>query len=217
MTKTLEELGGELQLDVEHIPVEAIIPDPDNPNYVDDETMDALEVDIRERGFVQPILVRREGEGYRMIDGEHRWTVVKGLGLSTIPAVITEDDGDDAKIRLLTMNRLRGQFVPIRLAYLLKDLAERIPEKELRRRLGMEESELRDSLRLANFTDDLGDRLRESAEKEEKEAPVAISFLLSQRDARVVERVLSASNDKGDRGKALLAICRAHEKATKEG
>jgi hypothetical protein len=115
------------------------------------------------------------------------------------------------------MNRLRGQFVPIRLAYVLADLAQRIPEDELRRRLGMEAGELRDHLRLAEFSDDLGDRLRDGLDREQRQAPTVLTFVVgTQKDAAAIERVISAElTDKVDRGAALAKVCRAYERGKK--
>lgn len=215
---SLEELGRRLQMDVREVPVELIDPDPDNPNTMDEALYEALSAEI-DQGFVQPVLLRPLGDRFRMVDGEHRWRLVRDKGYATIPAVV-EDYGegqaaeDEARIRLLAMNRLRGQFVPIRLAYVLADLAQRIPEEELRRRLGMESGELRDSLRLATFSDDLSDRLREGVEREERAAPTVITFVVgNERDAAAIERVIGATvTEKLDRGAALARICRHYEK-----
>jgi ParB/RepB/Spo0J family partition protein len=184
------------------------------------ETLSA-EID---RGFVQPVLVSPTDDGrYRMIDGEHRWRLVAEKGYETVPAVIeryedSQEGRDQARIRLLTMNRLRGQFVPIRLAYVLADLAQRIPEDELRKRLGMEAGELTDHLRLAAFSDDLGDRLREGIDREQRNAPTVLTFVVgSQKDASAIERVIAGEvGDKIDRGQALARVCRSYERAKKE-
>jgi ParB family transcriptional regulator, chromosome partitioning protein len=216
--RTLEEVARALDLEVVLLPVGEIDPDPANPNLMDDALYESLRADIEEHGFTQPILVRRGENGrYQLIDGEHRWRAVAELGYGAIPSVVTDDDGDDAKVRLLTMNRLRGTFVPIKLAYVLADLAQRIPEDELRRRLGMEAGELRDHLRLANFTDELGLKLREGVEREDRAAPLVLTFVIRhEKDAAAIERVVNkVVGERTDRGQALAKICRAFEKGAK--
>lgn len=220
--RTVEELREELEIEIEPVAVDLIDPIPDNPNEVDEAKMAALSREI-DRGFVQPIVVRPGKDGrWNLVDGEHRWLLVKEKGHASIPAVIDRnyEDGqagdDEARIRSLTLNELRGQAVPIKMAYVLADLAKRIPEKELRTRLGMDEAQLRDHLRLATFTDDLGDRLREHRDREDREAPKVLAFTCSQRDAALIERVVEAvAGDTLDSGKALAKICREHEKAAK--
>ena len=217
---SIEEMAEGPKVEMEMLPMESIDLDPENPNEMDDTLYDALVAEIRDYGFAQPVAVwplPGEGERYRMIDGEHRFRALSDLGASQVPAVIVPAESeDDARLRLLSMNRLRGQFIPIKLAYLLKDLATRIPEAEMRKRLGMDQGELRDALRLADFTDPVQDRLRYAVEREQKDAPTVMKFVLSSRDAAVVERVVDKLVEgKTDRGKALAAICRAYEKGAK--
>lgn len=213
--RSIEDLSAELQIDLRHIPVDDIDPTPGNPNVLTDEIRDALSSEL-DRGFVQPIVVRPEGDRWRLIDGEHRWELVREKGYKAIPAVVTDDDETEGRIRLLTINRLRGQFVPIQLAYFLADLAKTVPEDELRKRLGMEASEFRDSLALATFTDPIDVAVRAAREQEEREAPVVLHFALSQRDAKVVEEaVATLVSSSVDRGRALAKICRDHKSKTK--
>lgn len=136
---------------VRSIPLAEIEPDPENPNQMSDEILDALKDDIRRRGFVQPILVRPLGDGYRIIDGEHRWKVLGELGAETIPCVVVEADDTEAHVRMLAMNRLRGEFVPVRLAHLLADLANRVEPEEMGKRLGMGRAELAELLDLGGY------------------------------------------------------------------
>ena len=98
-----------------------------------------------------PKLTPEGGIRYRIIDGEHRWRVLGELGAETVPCIVDEADEADADIRMITMNRLRGQFVPVKLAHLLADLAQRIDRKELEKRLSMDPAELKDLLELGDF------------------------------------------------------------------
>jgi ParB family chromosome partitioning protein len=162
--KTLEELAQEMDLDLRQIPVSDLVPDPENANEMDDDLYEALIADIRDQGFTQPILVRREGDHYKIIDGEHRWRAVAEVGYANIPAVVIDADDDEATIRSLTMNRFRGKFIPIRLAHVITDLAKRIPEDELRKRLGMNKGEFSDHLRKVELRADVGKRLKAGSE-----------------------------------------------------
>lgn len=215
--KTLEQLAQRFDLAIENIPVEQIDPDEQNANEMDAGLYETLVDDIREHGFTQPILVRPVGDRYRLIDGEHRWRAVSEIGIATIPAIVLEvSDEDDATLRLLTMNRLRGQFVPIKLAYVIADLARRIPEKELRSRLGMEPGEFEDKLRLANFRDTVGERVKAQESKARKGRKVVLRFSCSKPDGDLITRVVDALVDaKMDRGEALAQICREFERANR--
>lgn len=206
MGKSLEDLTEKIDLDVQHIPVTDIQPDKDNPNEMSDSAYAALKAEIQDHGYTQPILVRPVGSGYELIDGEHRWRAVSEIGFATVPAVVIDADDDDAKIRLLAMNRLRGKFVPIKVAYVLADLAQRIPEAELRKRLGMSDNELQDHLRNANLADTLQDQVSQANPRPEGKN---VSVFCSEDDAAMIEATIDAiAIEKDDRGPALARICK---------
>ena len=91
------------------------------------------------------------GVTHEIIDGEHRWRVLGELGAETVPCVVEDASREDQQIRMITMNRLRGQFVPIRLAHLMADLATRNDPEEMRERLAMERREMKDLLELGGY------------------------------------------------------------------
>lgn len=218
---SIEDLAEGPQLNIVAAPIDRIRPNPSNPNELDKAKMETLKEDISQHGFTQPILVRPIEDDefeYELVDGEHRWLVLKELGAATVPAVVQEADETEAALRLITMNRLRGEFIPIKLAHLLVRLNESIPEAELRKRLGMSEPELRDTLQLADFSDKLADELKEAQEKEEREAPDIVTFVLQKKDSALVERVIQSlieEDSKADRAKALVTVFRAYEKQSK--
>lgn len=207
MGKSLEELTERLDLDVQHIPVEQIAPDPDNPNEMTEAAYAALMGEIRDYGYTQPVLVRSVADGkFQMIDGEHRWRAVCELGFASIPAVVIDAEADDAKVRLIAMNRLRGEFVPLKLAYVLADLAQRIPEEQLRKRLGMNGAELQDHLRTANLKDALAETL--AADAPQRPEGRNVSVFCTEDEAAMIEATLDAlTTEKGERGAALARIC----------
>jgi len=232
---SIEDMAGELAedsvtaMDVRLVPIDRIRPNADNANHVDDETMETLRSDIRDNGFTQPVFLRPvDGDpdhDFELIDGEHRWRIVGELGGKVIPAVVREGvDDTDALLRLVTMNKLRGRFVPIRMARLMVRLQEEVGGAELKRRLGMDDAELRDHLRLAELglgttDEEVREKIRDAVQKEAAEAPAVLTFVLPKKEAGVAERVLARlteTDDKTDRAKALMRILREWEKLDKE-
>lgn len=99
----------------------------------------------------EPKLTPEGGIRFRIIDGEHRWRVLGHLGSETAPCVVDDTTATDAEVRMLTMNRLRGEFVPIRLAHLLADLAQRVDRQEIQKRLAMNPSDLTELLAMGDY------------------------------------------------------------------
>ena len=59
------------------------------------EQMDELTNSIKERGIIQPIIVRRKSENYEIVAGERRWQAAQNAGLHEVP--IVEIEADDLK------------------------------------------------------------------------------------------------------------------------
>lgn len=186
-------------VEVVDLKTDSIVPDPMNPNALNSEVMDALKTDILENGFVQPILVRPHEGKYRCIDGEHRWRVLSEAGAETVPCIIDDAGEDDARLRLLSMNRLRGQFEPVSLAKVLASLSDKVGEDELRTRLGMDEIEWQDAVA----------GIIEVPEVEvEQTAPEIMSWRFGLPEYEVVEAALQAQIDAGaeSRAEAMIAL-----------
>lgn len=66
------------------------------------EALEALAESIKEKGILQPLLLRRKDEKYEIIAGERRWRAAKIAGLETVPAVIRDlTDGETLEIALI--------------------------------------------------------------------------------------------------------------------
>lgn len=82
------------------LPVDSIKPNPDQPRRVIGDLTE-LVASIREKGVLEPLLVRRFGEGYQIIAGERRWRACKEIGLSLVPCI--EKDVDDREMLELAL------------------------------------------------------------------------------------------------------------------
>src|SRR3954451_16026321 len=93
--------GGELPPELRQLPVELISPNPRQPRRkFDEEGLLALAGSLRERGVLQPVLVRPlPGGTYELIAGEPRWRAARLAGLETIPALVRPND-DAASLEL---------------------------------------------------------------------------------------------------------------------
>jgi ParB family transcriptional regulator, chromosome partitioning protein len=106
------------------VPLAAVVPNPDQPRKHFSETALAdLAASIQARGLLQPIVVRRTSDGYRLLAGERRFRAAKAAGLDRVPALIREGD-DDLEIALIE-NLQREDLSPLEEAEALAMLIER--------------------------------------------------------------------------------------------
>ena len=92
-----------------------IEPNPNQPRrHFDPDALQSLAASIRENGLLQPLVVRRSGEGlYQIIAGERRWRACRLAGLTEVPAVILEADDLRAAQLALIENLQREDLNPI--------------------------------------------------------------------------------------------------------
>jgi ParB family chromosome partitioning protein len=111
-------VSGERASDVEDLralPVELIVPNPKQPRRAfDDTALDALAGSLRERGMLQPVLVRPIAGGtYELVAGERRWRAAQLAGLETIPALVRQRDDAEALEAALIENMAREDLNPV--------------------------------------------------------------------------------------------------------
>ena len=89
-----EGAGGRSRRGARKAPIEFLRPNPRNPRKRFDEAeLDELAASIRERGVIQPVVVRpipRVADAYEIIAGERRWRAAQRAGLHEIPIVVVE-------------------------------------------------------------------------------------------------------------------------------
>lgn len=98
------------------IPIEQIEPAPYQPRRkFDEDHLKDLSESIREKGVLQPILLRRSpsSDGYEIIAGERRWRAAQLAQLHEVPALVREFDDDEALEIALIENLQREDLTPL--------------------------------------------------------------------------------------------------------
>lgn len=117
----------------------------------DAEPLGELAESIRLHGVLQPLLVRKHADGYELIAGERRWRAARLAGLTSVPAVVRGDAGDDEQLVLgLIENLQRTDLDPIEEAHGLSRLIEEfgLTHEEVAQRVGKHRVSVTQSLRL---------------------------------------------------------------------
>ncbi len=136
------------------LPIDAIIPNPDQPRRLFDENeLAALADSIRRHGVLQPVVVRRATDGtpdkYELVVGERRWRASKRSGRKTIPATV-QDIAPDALLEVaLVENVQRQDLNPMELALAFRELCNGgMTQEQVGQRVGLERSTVANHLRL---------------------------------------------------------------------
>ena len=143
----------------QHLPVDRIVPRANQPRKTfDQEALEELRDSIRERGVLEPIVVRPfmgEGADYEIVMGERRWRATRLAGLTHIPAVIRDMSDEDASFDSLVENFQREDLNPIERAEAIRDLLRFQVMKDVSKALGLSETTLRRSLELLELPRDV--------------------------------------------------------------
>lgn len=131
--------------------IDQISPNPHQPRKVfESGPLDELASSIRASGLIQPVVVRRLGEGYQLIAGERRWRAARQAGLDRIPVVVREaTDAESLEIALVE-NLLREDLNPMEEAEAYRSLLGQLgcTQEELAQRIGRDRTSIANALRL---------------------------------------------------------------------
>jgi ParB family chromosome partitioning protein len=146
------------------LPVEAIERSPDQPRKRFDEArLEELASSIREHGIVEPILVRRHGQHYRIVAGERRWRAAQRAGLQEIPAIVREATEAEAFEIALVENVQRADLNAVEEAEAYQMLVDEhgLTQEQVAQRVGKERSTVANALRLLKLPEDVRDAVRD--------------------------------------------------------
>jgi ParB family transcriptional regulator, chromosome partitioning protein len=153
--------------ELRELPVELIAPNPQQPRRsFDEDALVALAESLKDRGILQPVLVRPlPGGTYELIAGERRWRAARMAGLETVPAMVRPHD-DAASLELaLIENMAREDLNPLEEARACAALVEELglSREDVGRRVGRSRVAVSNLLRLLDLPDDALVLLEEGA------------------------------------------------------
>lgn len=129
----------------------------------DPEAVRELADSIRERGVIQPVVVRRRGSGYQLIAGERRLRAAKEAGLETVPAVMLDVGSDQEMMEIsLIENVQREDLNPIEEARAYRALMETcfLTQEEVAQKVGRNRSTVTNTLRLLHLAEEVRNALQ---------------------------------------------------------
>jgi ParB family chromosome partitioning protein len=139
----------------EEVAVGSITPNPRQPRRTfDEDALEELAASITEVGLLQPVVVRKLGEGnYELVMGERRWRASQRAGLEYIPAIVRETPDTDMLRDALLENLHRQQLDPLEEAAAYQQLLDDFgaTHEQLAQKVGRSRPHISNTLRLLNL------------------------------------------------------------------
>lgn len=196
----IPELGKDEPKTLFYCGIEEIVPNRSQPRkHFDESKLQELADSIREKGILEPLIVRRVEGGYELIVGERRWRAAQKAGLKEVPVLVKEIQGREALEVSLIENLQREDLNPIEEAEAFRRLTEEfeISQGELATRVGKDRTTIANALRLLKLPTEVKNQLlqnritsghaRAILSLEAKEKQMELCALIIRRDLSVRE------------------------------
>lgn len=151
---------------VVHIPIDEIKVNPFQPRrYFAAEGMEELTASIKEKGVIQPILLRPIEGGYEIVAGERRYRAACKANLRTVPSIVRRMGRTESLELALIENLQREDLNPVEEAEAYKQLIDDVgyTQEELSRKVGKDRSTVANMLRLLRLPEEVLDGLSRGA------------------------------------------------------
>lgn len=167
-------------------PIEELTPHSKQPRKnFDDKKMAELIASIKEKGVIQPLVVRQQGDHYQIIAGERRWRAAQKAGLDRVPVVIQDVSENHALEIALIENIQREDLNPLEEAEAYRYLVATfdLSQEDVARRVGKDRSTVANALRLLR----LPEKIKEMLVTNQLSMGHARALLALEQDEDVVE------------------------------
>jgi ParB family chromosome partitioning protein len=140
-----------------------IKPNPFQPREeFDQSNIEELAQSIKEKGVIQPLLVRRKGDNYELIAGERRFRAANMLGLKEIPVIVRNAGDQDSLELALIENIQREGLNPIEEAHAYQHLIEKfnVTQEKISEALGKSRVAITNTLRLLKLPHEIQEEMK---------------------------------------------------------
>ncbi|MCE8005510.1 ParB/RepB/Spo0J family partition protein [Aestuariivita sp.] len=148
----------------QHVPIEKVEANPDQPRRrFSKEALDELTASVREKGIIQPLIVRVKGAGYEIVAGERRWRAAQQAQLHEVPVIVRDFDDTEVLEVAIIENIQRADLNPVEEAAGYRQLMDRFghTQEKLAEALGKSRSHIANLMRLLTLPDVVQEMLQE--------------------------------------------------------
>jgi ParB family chromosome partitioning protein len=205
--------------EVQHLRIDAIVPNRYQPRQTfSPQELAELTASLKQNGLLQPILVRRKGDGiYELISGERRWRAAKEAGLETIQAVIRNCGDEESVVLALIENIQRADLNPMEMAKTYHRMMNEfgLTQDTIAQRVDCERSSVANIVRLINLPLEI-QQLIETNQLSMGHAKVILGLHEQNEQLRVAKLVVSKVLSVRETEKLIESASVARKRGTKE-
>lgn len=142
----------------EQISIDDIKPNVNQPRKAfDKESLEELAESIRQHGVIQPLIVRKSGEGYEIVAGERRWRASREAGLKSVPCLIRDLTDEETMLLAIIENMQRKDLDPIEEAEGLNNMIKTygLTQEQVSRSVSKSRPYITNSLRLLKLPEEV--------------------------------------------------------------
>ncbi len=213
-----EDGTGEASKEVAEISIKLIKPNKSQPRKTfDQEKIEELAASIKEHGVIQPIILRKSGEGYEIVAGERRWRASREAGLKEIPAIVRDITDRENMIFAIIENLQREGLNPVEEAEGFQEMIEQynLTQEEVSKSVGKSRPYITNQLRLLKLPVEIRKMLTEgqittghakvliTINDEERQIALAEEIILKGLSVRALEKLIKGQTEKNKPAKTL--------------
>lgn len=173
------------------IPVSDIRPNPSQPRATfDEESIRELAQSIAAVGLIQPLVVRRAGDGYELVAGERRLRAVKLLGMDRVACIVQDMMEEQSAMIALIENLQREDLYYMEEAQCYETLLKtyNMTQEALAERLGKSQSAIANKLRLLRLAQPVKEAMQ-TANLTERHARALLKLRNDEEQLSVIKRI----------------------------
>lgn len=143
---------------IKELRINEVEPNTEQPRkHFNDEKLSQLAESIKQHGIVQPLIVKKAGDTYKIVAGERRWRAARLAGLDTVPVIIRELSSKQVMEIALIENLQREDLNPIEEAEAYEKLINDfgMTQEEISKTVGRSRPAIANSIRLLSLQDKL--------------------------------------------------------------
>ena len=205
--------------EVQHLRVDALVPNRYQPRQTfAPQELAELAASLKQSGLLQPVLVRRKGDGmYELISGERRWRAAKEAGLETIQAVIRNCSDEESILLALVENLQREDLNPMEMARAYQRMMNEFgfTQDTIAQRVGCERSSIANVVRLLHLPLEV-QHLIESDQLSAGHAKVILGLATAADQLKVAQLVVARNLSVRETEKIIASSVITRKRNTKE-